>query len=55
MTQINRDHSEQLICGDHLSTYREHASAVTAVAWSPDGSKIASADGSGAIHVWSAR
>jgi WD40 repeat protein len=38
--------------GELLSTYQDHAAAVTAVAWSPDGSRIASADLTGTVHVW---
>lgn len=38
-----------------LFTYRGHASAVTAVAWSPDGAYIASGGDDHTIHVWHAQ
>jgi WD40 repeat protein len=34
--------------------YREHSGPVLAVAWSPDGTQLASGDGTGAVRVWSA-
>src|SRR5690348_12746510 len=37
-----------------LSTYRRHASAVFSVAWSPDGTSIASASTDSTVQVWQA-
>jgi WD40 repeat protein len=36
-----------------LLTYRGHANTVYAVAWSPDGTRIASGDFTGSLHLWS--
>ena len=37
----------QLVC-----TYADHANKIRAVAWSPDGTRIASASKDGRIHLW---
>ncbi len=38
--------------GKTLITYRGHTNGVYAVAWSPDGSRIASAGYDGTLHIW---
>jgi len=38
--------------GELIQTYRGHSSLVEAIAWSPDGSYIASGDYQGTVHVW---
>ncbi|HEX3643088.1 MAG TPA: serine/threonine-protein kinase, partial [Ktedonobacteraceae bacterium] len=38
--------------GELIQTYRGHSSLVDAIAWSPDGSYIASGDHQGIVHVW---
>jgi WD40 repeat protein len=35
-----------------LLIYRGHASGVSAVAWSPDGQRIASASADATVQVW---
>src|SRR5690242_12248018 len=40
--------------GQTLSTYRRHASAVFSVAWSPDGTSIASCSTDTTVQVWDA-
>jgi len=40
--------------GSLLCTYRSHNRLVLAVAWSPDGTHIASGSSDGMIHVWNA-
>ena len=40
--------------GTTLYTYRGHSSAVGAVAWSPDGKRIASGSVDGTVQVWEA-
>jgi len=35
-------------------TYRHHSFDVNAVAWSPDGTRIASVSGDGTVQVWDA-
>lgn len=42
------------LLGTNLSTYRGHAGSVNAVAWSPDGQRIASASQVGTVQVWQA-
>jgi hypothetical protein len=41
--------------GNTLYTYRRHASAVFSVAWSPDGTSIASGSTDITVQVWQAR
>lgn len=38
--------------GKRLYTYHEHEAAVSSVAWSPDGTRIASADRDGYMRIW---
>jgi WD40 repeat protein len=33
-------------------TYRDHAGLVTVIAWSPDGTRIASGSADQMVHVW---
>lgn len=40
--------------GTTLYTYRGHASYVNALAWSPDGRRIASGSGDWTVQVWDA-
>jgi len=40
--------------GKTLLTYKGHTGGVEAVGWSPDGTRIASADSDGGVQVWSA-
>jgi WD40 repeat protein/nucleoside phosphorylase len=40
--------------GTILSTYHDHVSWVLAVAWEPEGNRIASAGGDGVVQVWDA-
>jgi WD40 repeat protein len=40
--------------GDTLFTYRGHSLEVNAVAWSPDGSRVASGGNDHAVQVWQA-
>ena len=40
--------------GTTLSTYTGHRNAVSAVVWSPDGTRLASADDDGIVRVWQA-
>jgi serine/threonine protein kinase len=40
--------------GTLLYTYRGHSNTVTAVAWSPDGSRIASGSSDNTVQVWNA-
>src|SRR5262249_46271660 len=42
--------------GEQLINYQGHSLRAFAVAWSPDGSRIASADGdaNGSVHIWNA-
>ena len=40
--------------GGHVFTYREHSSYVGAIAWSPDGSHIASGSSDQTVQVWDA-
>lgn len=40
------------VTGRHLQTYSAHTNEVRGVAWSPDGTSIASASLDGAAHVW---
>jgi WD40 repeat protein len=40
--------------GDAMYTYTGHASAVTAVAWSPDGTRIASGSWDKTVQIWQA-
>jgi WD40 repeat protein len=35
-----------------VTQYKGHTSTVNTLAWSPDGSRIASADSAGQIHIW---
>src|SRR5437773_1544886 len=41
-----------LSVGTTLSTYSEHRNAVSSVAWSPDGSQLASASFDTTVQVW---
>ncbi|HLV99193.1 MAG TPA: protein kinase [Ktedonobacterales bacterium] len=45
---------EKLAVGTTLLTYREHTSAVTALAWSPGGGRVASGSWDCSVHVWEA-
>ncbi len=38
--------------GEHIYTYTGHSKGVAAVAWSPNGMRIASASKDGTVHVW---
>jgi len=40
--------------GQRLFTYEGHTSYVYSVAWSPDGSSIASSSADGTIQIWNA-
>ena len=40
--------------GTPVVTYRTHRSEVLAVAWSPDGTRIASGDDDGIVRIWQA-
>ncbi len=40
--------------GKLILTYSGHSSFIKAIAWSPDGSRIASGDHQGQVHVWQA-
>ena len=40
--------------GGQVYTYRGHSSCVNAVAWSPDGKRIASGSGDDTVQVWEA-
>ena len=40
--------------GTTLLTYSKHLNAVSAVAWSPDGTRIASGDDDGIVRIWQA-
>ena len=40
--------------GETLFTYRGHTKGVEAIAWSPDGMRIASGADDDTVHVWQA-
>ena len=40
--------------GKHILTYRNHSALVHAVAWSPDGTRIASCSWDTTVQVWDA-
>jgi WD40 repeat protein len=40
--------------GQHLYTYKGHASDVLSIVWSPDGKRVASAGAGGALYAWDA-
>ncbi|WP_201380401.1 WD40 repeat domain-containing protein [Ktedonobacter sp. SOSP1-52] len=42
----------EAVTGRHLQTYRAHTHEVRGVAWSSDGTSIASASLDGTVHVW---
>jgi eukaryotic-like serine/threonine-protein kinase len=42
------------ITGNPVLTYRGHQSEVLTVAWSPDGTRIASGSGDNTVGVWQA-
>lgn len=45
---------EKPLAGTTLLTYRGHTSAVTALAWSPDGKRLASGSWDCTVHLWNA-
>jgi eukaryotic-like serine/threonine-protein kinase len=42
------------LTGDIIFTYHGHTKGVEAVAWSPDGQRIASASNDDTVQVWQA-
>ena len=47
-------HISSSLTGEHVLTYRGHTQTVRTVAWSPDGSRIASGGEDGTIQIWEA-
>jgi len=47
-------HISTVLTGEHVLTYQGHTQTVRTVAWSPDGSRIASGGEDGTIQIWEA-
>lgn len=48
------EHASRPAPGTVHATFRMHTDTITALSWSPDSTRIVSADASGVIHVWEA-